>query len=212
MQIDSFFLPLSIDAIPTLSTLLEGYEAAKPFEATPLLAFVMYSVLYKGLQVVGGVTQLNDAKLNEKFPYLAAATLRIHKSDENKTAQLILAGKVVNSKTAVTETAAPVADNTAAEVVPKGVIPNNVNWESMGLISGLKMIFNAAIAAAYPESLTLNLESAVVTRCANANFGDFQCNNALALSKALKGLEGYTGKSFTHTLSSSLSLSLCVGK
>lgn len=193
----------STDAIPALASALESYEATKPFDTMPLLSFVLYPVFYKALQTVGGVTQLNDPKLTERFPSLVSMTLKVHKSEENKTAQLILAGKLVNSKSPLIAAAEGTAgtgssDANTAEDVPKGVIPDNVNWQSIGLISGLKLLFNAAIAAAYPEAKTLSSAEcavAVVSRCANANFGDFQCNNALALSKALKGVEGYTGKS-----------------
>lgn len=41
--------------------------------------------------------------------------------------------------------------------------------------------------------VALELSAAVISRCANAAFGDFQCNNAMALSKALKTVEGYAG-------------------
>ena len=34
---------------------------------------------------------------------------------------------------------------------------------------------------------------AVITRCGNAAHGDFQCNNALALTKAVKSVSGYAG-------------------
>jgi hypothetical protein len=33
-----------------------------------------------------------------------------------------------------------------------------------------------------------------LSRCGNANFGDFQCNNSLAMAKYFKTLSGYTGK------------------
>jgi len=39
---------------------------------------------------------------------------------------------------------------------------------------------------------------AVITRCANVTFGDFQCNNAMALSKILKVLPGYKGTSWSY--------------
>jgi hypothetical protein len=68
-------------------------------------------------------------------------------------------------------------------------------------MSSLKLVFDAAIRAAFPQcaaapagSELQTLCAAVITRCGNPAFGDFQCNNAMALSKALKGLQGYSGR------------------
>ena len=68
-------------------------------------------------------------------------------------------------------------------------------------MSSLRLVFEAAIRAAFPqcggagsqEEELAKLAAAVITRCGNPAFGDFQCNNAMALSKALKGLAGYSG-------------------
>jgi hypothetical protein len=60
-------------------------------------------------------------------------------------------------------------------------------------MSSLCILFDAAILAAFPCSKELQLHTAAITRCANPAFGDFQCNNAMALSKGLKSLEGYSG-------------------
>ena len=60
-------------------------------------------------------------------------------------------------------------------------------------ISSLRLIFDAAILAAFPQC-PAELQAAVISRCANPQFGDFQCNNAMSLSKALKTLPGYTGE------------------
>jgi len=71
-----------------------------------------------------------------------------------------------------------------------------VDWDSAGLISSLKLVFDAAISAAFPLCSTPEfnkLAASVITRCGNPSHGDFQCNNAMSLSKALKGLEGYSG-------------------
>jgi arginyl-tRNA synthetase len=67
-------------------------------------------------------------------------------------------------------------------------------------MSSLRLVFEAAIKAAFPQCAgagseeLAKLATAVITRCGNPAFGDFQCNNAMALSKALKGLAGYTGE------------------
>jgi hypothetical protein len=68
-------------------------------------------------------------------------------------------------------------------------------------MSSLRLVFEAAIKAAFPQCYgggaggeeLAKLAAAVITRCGNPAFGDFQCNNAMALSKALKGLAGYSG-------------------
>ena len=83
--------------------------------------------------------------------------------------------------------------------ITKPVLPT-IDWDSVGLVSSLKIIFDAAIGAAFPESKSLNMEESIITRCGNPQFGDFQCNNALGLSKAFKGLTGYQGKPKFHIL------------
>lgn len=85
---------------------------------------------------------------------------------------------------------------TGPVIMPKVTKPvlTSIDWNSVGLVSSLKIIFDAAILAAFPESKVLNLEESIITRCNNPQFGDFQCNNALGFSKAFKGLEGYQGK------------------
>jgi len=47
-------------------------------------------------------------------------------------------------------------------------------------------LFAAALHHAFPqvkEGGAPELQGAVITRCGNPSFGDFQCNNALALAK-----------------------------
>lgn len=78
--------------------------------------------------------------------------------------------------------------------VSPAVLPDNIDWDSAGLISSLKVVFTAAIAAAFPKSVEWSLDQAVITRCTNPQFGDFQCNNAMQLAKQLKATPGYTSK------------------
>jgi arginyl-tRNA synthetase len=70
------------------------------------------------------------------------------------------------------------------------------------LISSLKLVFDAAIVAAFPEAEALGLNKSVIARCANAKNGDFQCNNAMSLAKAIKTekdtMGHYAGKSIVH--------------
>ena len=61
------------------------------------------------------------------------------------------------------------------------------------------MYFTAAIAAAFPAAAQFTSAENVgnIARCSNPTFGDFQCNNALGLAKALKALQvagSYTGR------------------
>ena len=67
------------------------------------------------------------------------------------------------------------------------------DWTSAGLLTSLQTIFTHAIREAFPDTPFYQLDQADVARCNNANRGDFQCNNALALGKALKRIDGYTG-------------------
>lgn len=60
--------------------------------------------------------------------------------------------------------------------------------EQMGLIANIQNTFTAAIAAVYPEAQ----EVAVISRCGNPQFGDFQCNNAMSIAKTLREATGKT--------------------
>lgn len=59
-------------------------------------------------------------------------------------------------------------------------------WETFGIVSSLKSMCTEAIKAAFPQAEGLSLHLASITRCSNPLHGDFQCNNAMALSKAFK--------------------------
>jgi hypothetical protein len=70
------------------------------------------------------------------------------------------------------------------------------NYETQGILAALRVLFTAAIAKAFPElqqHLPTNAcGTAVIARSAaptgknNVSFGDFQCNSAMSISKALK--------------------------
>lgn len=81
---------------------------------------------------------------------------------------------------------------------PTRAVLEDMDWQSAGLLSSLRSIFTAALQAAFPSSLGLGLEAGLLTanliRCNNPAFGDFQCNNAMALSKAVKAIADYNGK------------------
>ena len=60
------------------------------------------------------------------------------------------------------------------------------DYRSAGLQTSLKLVFSHAIVRAFPEAVGLKMYEAQIVRCGNPNFGDFQCNNAMSISKALK--------------------------
>lgn len=57
----------------------------------------------------------------------------------------------------------------------------------------LRALFTNAIRNAFPQSISLGLDAAVIAKCGNPAHGDYQCNNAMALTKALKGTTDYKG-------------------
>ena len=59
-------------------------------------------------------------------------------------------------------------------------------------------VFQYVVAGSDPSAV------AVITRCANPTFGDFQCNNAMGLAKVLKSIENFSGSpTYTNTMCSS---------
>eukprot|EP00602_Paraphysomonas_sp_CaronLab_P009175 CAMPEP_0185032088 /NCGR_PEP_ID=MMETSP1103-20130426/19934_1 /TAXON_ID=36769 /ORGANISM="Paraphysomonas bandaiensis, Strain Caron Lab Isolate" /LENGTH=668 /DNA_ID=CAMNT_0027567849 /DNA_START=348 /DNA_END=2351 /DNA_ORIENTATION=+ len=99
----------------------------------------------------------------------------------------------VNAKLKALEAAAPASTS----VAPPQVV---VDVRSDGVVNSLKNLFTAAIATALPilfqqppsDDLTTAVE-AVITRCGNPAHGDFQCNNSMKCTKALKSVSGYSG-------------------
>lgn len=70
---------------------------------------------------------------------------------------------------------------------------DDVDWSTAGLVSSIRLIFSVAIKKAFPISVSLQQNAAIVTRCGNAAHGDFQCNNAMGLAKSFKSIPGYQG-------------------
>jgi hypothetical protein len=60
------------------------------------------------------------------------------------------------------------------------------DYRSAGLLTSLKLVFSHAIVTAFPQTVGLDIYEAVIVRCTNPAFGDFQCNNSMSISKALK--------------------------
>jgi Arginyl tRNA synthetase N terminal domain len=60
-------------------------------------------------------------------------------------------------------------------------------------LRSLKTIFTAAIQKAFPQVMTEEFGTGIITRCGNPSFGDFQCNNSLSIAKYFKTLSDYSG-------------------
>lgn len=134
-----------------------------------------------------------SSKLAAQYTQLASQKVYTPSSEEGE--------KKESNKKAKKEKDNKSNENKGPVIFPTIVKPvlTDIDWDSVGLVSSLKLLFDAAILASFPESKKLNLEESIITRCNNPQHGDFQCNNAMALSKAFKGLEGYQGKpQFRH--------------
>jgi len=69
----------------------------------------------------------------------------------------------------------------------KGVqISLSADGGGYGMRGELAQLFQQALDAAYPEAG----EKAIVEQCGNPQFGDYQCNNAMAMFGKMKGKEG----------------------
>eukprot|EP01035_Chromulina_nebulosa_P018599 gene18599-24327_t len=53
-------------------------------------------------------------------------------------------------------------------------------------ITALQLLFTEAIRKTFLEAQSEGFDAAVIARCANPNFGDYQCNNAMAIAKIMK--------------------------
>ena len=62
---------------------------------------------------------------------------------------------------------------------------DNLSWLHRGILVCVKEAFSYAIKTAFP-GLESSLTQAIITKCTNTTFGDYQCNNAMSLSKYFK--------------------------
>lgn len=148
------------------------------------------------LQVLFYVTLKRAGAVLAEFPRLSSF-VATHAALETKAKALLSASG--GATTAAAVEAAPAAPAAPLPPVTRATLATAIDWTATGLISALKLIFDAAIVAAFPEAESLGLNKAVIARCANAKNGDFQCNNAMSLAKAIKTekdkLGHYAGKS-----------------
>lgn len=127
------------------------------------------------------------------FPKLTASLATVTKALEDKAKQIV---SPTTSNNMAVEASIPAQQlPLIPAITPSYLDTNSFDWSATGLVSSLKIIFDAAIIAAFPEIAThpeLNLHKAIITRCSNPKNGDFQCNNTMALAKAIKtGKEGF---------------------
>eukprot|EP01036_Dinobryon_divergens_P028257 gene28257-37173_t len=176
-----------------LTAILSRFEKEKIVGSSEYLEFFLHT------SVSAGLKSLSAADTSIAFPYLSSYLQKLASSDKVKLLSPNQPSKA--SKKAAKEKerkkeggekalSAPVADT--SDVV-KPTLPQ-IDWEATGLMSSLKILFDAAIAAAYPQVAGSDPSAvAVITRCANPTFGDFQCNNAMGLAKVLKSIENFSG-------------------
>lgn len=151
------------------------------------------------LQVLFYVTLKRAGAALAEFPRLTSF-VAAHAALESK-AKALLSVSAAATTAAATE-AAPAVPAAPLPPVTRATLATSIDWTATGLISSLKLVFDAAIVAAFPEAEALGLNKSVIARCANAKNGDFQCNNAMSLAKAIKTekdtMGHYAGKSIVH--------------
>lgn len=137
------------------------------------------------------------ATVSGKYSALAAETEAIKQSDVYKTALAkarTLTG--VDSKPAAAAVV-PIAANVGPAVT--------IDISTDGLTNSLKNLFTDAIARAIPMAAAIEQSTdAIINRCTNPSFGDYQCNNAMALAKALKGNADYKGATTPRDVASNI--------
>lgn len=79
-------------------------------------------------------------------------------------------------------------DDLIARQASKGVAAKT------GIHGSLMAMFDAALFKAWPSAKGAGVTSSCVVKCPNYNYGDFQCNAAMSLYRALKvGREALSG-------------------
>jgi len=186
---------VSVEEYGALLSILSRFESEKKLTANSFIGFYMYSTLSAAVKLLSSVDI-------EKISFICSYLKEVENSEIVKSwtekkgdGKSKKAGKVDKKKSSSSNN--DINSSTASLDTSDIVKPvlTGIDWEATGLMSSLKRLFDAAIAAAFPEVSSNEAAVAVITRCANATFGDFQCNNAMALSKILKVLPGYKGPS-----------------
>ena len=108
------------------------------------------------------------------------------------------------------------ANPVVAEVASLGPLPEvDVDILSDGLVTSLRKLFSSALRHAHPLAASFTTpesdpSEAVITRCGNPKFGDFQCNNAMKLSKLFKTSANHVGSAAPKDLATAIVNSLPV--
>ena len=55
------------------------------------------------------------------------------------------------------------------------------------------MIQSESTTSNETNTTSITLEKAIITRCRNPAFGDFQCMNAIGIANCIKKIDGYVG-------------------
>jgi len=163
--------------------LLSQFESqSKAIAASPLAALILAPSLAKALAVA--------SPPSTSYPTLRQIIQRVEKSPIWTAAVGALANGT--STTTTTTTITTTAVNITANL--PSVIPTlDVDWASIGMFSALRQVFAVAISTAFPQVVGLPEGVVVVSKCGNPAMGHYQCNNAMGISKLLKGVAGYTG-------------------
>lgn len=127
-----------------------------------------------------------DATVQSAVSYLLYYPLKTISSDSPLDATVNKIFEVVESSGNLT-----IVSNVLKSFATKDF--TSIDWSAVGLLSTLRMIFTEAIRKAFPFTTEEDIEQASVVRCANAQFGDFQCNNSMSISKAAKTSLAYKG-------------------
>jgi hypothetical protein len=210
--ISILYLPQDTAALAALLTRLEASSLVRscqqgPGQGPALGALVLAPTLDLALALAG-------APVTAKCPSLVKLLEGVKKSDKYGAA-VTQAGKCTGSgsgtgtgsgsgngnnsgdKKKDKNTALPMSDIHVSPytptTTPAPLAP--LDYASLGLMSSLRTLFTAALNHAFPQVALApaDLQAAVITRCSNPAFGDFQCNNAMGLGKWFKTLGGFGG-------------------
>jgi len=156
--------------------LLSQFESqSKAIAASPLAALILAPSLVKALAIA--------SPSSTSYPTLRQIIQRVEKSPIWTAA----VGALANG-TSTTTAAANITAN-----LPSVIPTLDVDWASIGMFSALRQVFAVAISTAFPQVVGLPEGVVVVSKCGNPAMGHYQCNNAMGISKLLKGVAGYTG-------------------
>jgi arginyl-tRNA synthetase len=180
----------SLDASLSAALATTATAAACSPSEVPLGLLVIAPTVSIALRLLGEATAAKYASLSASVAAIVASAF---------FAEALATANTLSTSARPTE-ATPAA--AASAVATTGSAPSGpvveIDVAASGLMSSLRKLFTDAVVAAFPQASALGLADAVVTKCTNEKFGDYQCNNAMALGKALKGMADYSGTTSYH--------------